>query len=374
MTGNDTAIYDVIYLCGCAVNGITPEAERISKMDLAALYREADRHMLTAVVAYALEMAGVHDAAFEQARMKSIRKTAIMDDEQSKVLARLEEAGIWYMPLKGAVLKNLYPAYGIRQMSDRDILIDAERAEEVREIMESLGFEASEYGKGNHDCYIKRPVSNFEMHRSLFNAMQKDALIKYYADVKVRLVKDKDNYYGWQFSPEDFYVFMIAHEYKHYFGRGTGLRSLLDTYVYLNNVKLNKDYVVTETEKLGIAEFEKANRDLAKRLFCGNNQIDINEKMLEYVVSSGVYGTFKNSVNNQLTDKGRMGYFLSRLTLPYPVMLEHYPVLNKAPVLYPLCWIHRLLYGFFFKNKKFMHQLKAGLTWKEPTKESEHER
>ena len=49
-------------------------------------------------------------------------------------------------------------------------------------------------------------------------------------------------------------------------------------------------------------------------------------------------------------------------------MLEMYPVLNKAPVLYPLCWLHRLVHAFFFKNKKVLYQLKAGLTWKEKNK------
>ena len=91
--------------------------------------------MLTAVAAYALETAGIRDAALERVRTKAIRKMAIMDAEQAKVLAQLEDAGIWYMPLKGAVLKDLYPAYGIRQMGDRDILIDPDRAEDVREIM-----------------------------------------------------------------------------------------------------------------------------------------------------------------------------------------------------------------------------------------------
>ena len=32
---------------------------------------------------------------------------------------------------------------------------------------------------------------------------------------------------------------MIVHEYKHYSGGGTGLRSLLDTYVYLRKVPLD---------------------------------------------------------------------------------------------------------------------------------------
>ncbi len=193
----------------------------------------------------------------------------IVDNEMARVLECLEAAGIWYMPLKGAVLKDLYPAYGIRQMGDRDILIDPDRAEDVRKIMESLDFTTEEYGKVHHDCYIKLPVSHFEMHRQLCDAMPGKQITEYYADVKSRLLKDEGNAYGWHFSPEDFYLYMVVHENKHYSSNGTGLRSLLDTYVYLKNVELDFEYVDAEAKKLGVAEFEKANRELAMHLFGG---------------------------------------------------------------------------------------------------------
>ena len=61
----------------------------------------------------------------------------------------------------------------------------------------------------------------------------------------------------------------------------------------------------------------------------------------------------------------KKGYFLSRLTLPYAWMLEIYPILKKLPVVYPICWTHRLLYALIHKNEKVMAQLKAGLTWKD---------
>ena len=363
LTGNNQTIQQLIYLCGCAVNGVVPDAEIIGGMDFAELFHTAERHMLTATVAYALELAGIHDASFEQARVKAIRKTAIMDTEQAKVFERLEEAGIWYMPLKGAVLKDLYPSYGIRQMSDRDILVDADKMEEVRTIMEDLGFTTKHYGEHHHDCYFKPPLSNFEMHWKLFEPEQGKRITEYYSNVKTRFIKDDCNKYGWHFSPEDFYIHMVTHEFKHYSGNGTGLRSLLDIYVYLKNVQFDDGYVAAETQKLGISDFEKANRELALDVFSGKPLADAEQSMLKRFAVAGTYGSTELFAENQLAAKGRKGYFLSRLTLPYAVMKEHYPILEKCPVLYPFCWLHRLVYGFFFKNKKFMHQLKTGMTW-----------
>ena len=142
------AMDDVIYCCACMVNGEKPDAARAAGMEPEAMYPAAKRHQLAGIVGCALEAAGVYDPAFRQEKAKAVRKIVLLDAERAAVLAELEKAGIWYLPLKGCVLKDLYPAVGMRQMADNDILIDASRCEEVRKIMESLGFETGNFGKG----------------------------------------------------------------------------------------------------------------------------------------------------------------------------------------------------------------------------------
>ena len=135
-----TAILDVVYLAACAVNDTVPDEARVREMDLENLYKAADRHLLTGITAMALESAGVRDQAFVQAMGKAVRKVAVFDVERAAILEELEKAGIWYMPLKGSVLKSLYPKIGMRQMSDNDILCDPARMQDVRTVMENLGF------------------------------------------------------------------------------------------------------------------------------------------------------------------------------------------------------------------------------------------
>ena len=245
-----TAIKNLIYLSSCAVKGETPNRERVNKMNLAQLYSVAGKHQLIAATAFALEAAGVTDASFSQAKYMAIRKLMLMDADMEKLFALMEQAGIWYMPLKGAVLKDDYPELGMRQMSDHDILFDAAHAEEVKAIMEGLGYTSKYFGSSNHDCYYKEPVYNFEMHRALFGRRHEVKLQDYYRNVKDRLIQDDGKNYGYHFSPEDFYIYMIAHEYKHYISGGTGLRSLLDTYVYL--IKHELDMLATDTCNRGI--------------------------------------------------------------------------------------------------------------------------
>lgn len=74
---------------------------------------------------------------------------------------------IWYMPLKGAILKDLYPRQEMRQMADNNILFDTSCEAAVKDYFVKEGYEVISYAKGNHDVYEKEPVYNFEMHMEI---------------------------------------------------------------------------------------------------------------------------------------------------------------------------------------------------------------
>ena len=360
------AIEGVIYLAGCAVSKQTPDKARVEEWDLDHLYEAAKRHMLTAAVGTALESAGIRSEKFIFAVANAQRRTALLDADRERVLARLEQERIWYMPLKGAVLKTLYPRFGMREMADNDILFDATRASDVRRIMEELGFTTEEYDKSVHDVYHKEPVSNFEMHRALFED-DKTPRYAYYAGVRNKLVRDDDKAYGYHFTDEDFYLYLVAHEYKHYKGIGTGIRSLLDTYVFLREKTLDMVYIRQELEKLDIVDYEMVNRNLAMNLFKGVKLTDDLAEMFDYIVHSGTYGNWSNHANTQVEKKGRFRFFLSRAFPTMDQLAYLYPILNKAPFLYPFCWILRLLWGAIMRHRVLIIQMKAilGLTRKD---------
>ena len=102
------------------------------------LYQMAKFHSVTALVAMALEDAGVEiSKEFKEAKQKAIRKSMLLDAEFQKVSAYLEQNKIWHMPLKGRRLKNYYPKIGMREMADTDILFDAKFREQVKTYMKS---------------------------------------------------------------------------------------------------------------------------------------------------------------------------------------------------------------------------------------------
>lgn len=382
--------YDAIYLAACGVNRLQPSPEFLMELRrkqerkemvktktgqevpyMEMLHCMSRAHFLDALVGTVLKEADITLPKKWMERIsKAVRKNLLFDVERKKLLDFMEQRGIWYMPLKGVVLKDYYPAVGMRQMSDNDILFDESYCDEIEQYMKSQGYEVVSVGVGNHDVYEKKPVYNFEMHRALYGAVHDRNWEEYYRDVKKRLIPDSGSSYGYHFSDEDFYVYILCHAYKHYAGGGTGLRSLLDFYVYLTakEQSLDFDYIRKECEVLGIKDFEEQSRSLCKKVFSATYVYNMEAfeqslspeemEMLCYYLTSGVYGTFERSVENRIrknnTKSGKhskLGYIMNRL-FPGKEILQYYPFFNRHKWLLPVCWLYRLVRMCFDKERR----------------------
>ncbi len=361
--------YDMLYLTVCAVNKIKPDSDKIKNMDMEKLYQMCQFHKLTAIVCMALESAGILNKKFTEAKSKAIRKNILLDAEREKICADFEKNHIWYMPLKGVILKEMYPKIGMRQMADNDILYDRTGQKQVMNYMKKCGYTAESVGKCHHDTYMKPPIYNFEMHTELFSENYDKKIYAYYSDVRNRLVKDNGKNYAYHFTDEDFYVYMTAHEYKHYSGGGTGLRSLLDCYVYISKKGelLNRDYINRQIKMLGITDFERERRMLSEKVFSAPALAELTGKeteMLEYYLFSGAYGTMHNVVNsrmNMLSQKtgsnSKLRYVWSRIFPPMDFYKQYFPFFYRHKLLIPLAWAFRLVRGVTFRRKRVKNEL-----------------
>ena len=406
--------YDMIYLAAFGINSKCKPDEkcleryRTNEENRKELFRMSAKHFIDALTGMTLKQAGVVLPKYWEERMvKAVRKVILFDAERKKLCAWMDSEHIWYLPLKGIILKDYYPSVGMRQMSDNDILFDADAWERVEKHMLSEGYEAESVGKGNHDVYQKPPVYNFEMHRALYGRGNDERWVEYYSDIKNRLLSDQPEVvcdavhgagenttanqtesanggkisYGYHMSEEDFYIYIINHAYKHYSASGTGIRTLLDLYAYLNakEESLDFDYIQTECRKLGIMDFEKCNRRLCRKVFSSQQIYDRvafeqslsadEMEMLKYYLSSGVYGTFERMVENRIekqkkTDgRGKLSkltYYWHRV-FPGMELYENYPLLVKHKFLIPAYWVYRLVRLLFSKKRRnhILHEVKV---------------
>ncbi len=291
-------------LCSLLRSALTGEVPAWQDMDLPEVYRLAKKHSLAAMACMALEP--VPEAldpelasAWKQERDKALRKTMLLTAERQAIFQQLDAMGCWYLPLKGIVLAELYPRLGMRQMADNDILFDPAYRRQVKEVFLARGYECEDYGRSNHDVYQKPPVYNYEMHVALFGPAAPEGMERYYRDVAARLlpVAGMEK----RFSREDFYIYFLAHGYKHFSGAGNGLRFLLDGYVYRKARTLDMAYVAGELEKLGLTAFEVQVRLLSEKLFATGEALTVEEeRAFGYCVSANTYGTQEHRIENEL--------------------------------------------------------------------------
>ena len=379
----DTA-QDLLYLLGCALQQKVPDTEAVRRMDMKALLSMSRYHKVGAMAAMALDLSeegggpviSAQDRkAWQQLRDRAIRKNVLFDAEREKILAHFDGAGIWYLPLKGILLQGDYPRYGMREMSDNDILYDRTFQNSVRDYMQSQGYEVKAFGHTAHDIYHKPPVFNFELHTMLFDYRMGRDVTDYYADVKDRLQKDPGNACGYHFLPDDFYIYVTVHAFKHYRHGGTGFRALTDNYVMRHLARDERDweYIDQELARLGILETDRTIRSLADRLFDdprpdGMAALSADErKMLAYLTGSGAYGTEANHTRNELRSLQEDGKPISRKTKAKYVLRRIFPsmahmkrasaLVSRFPFIAPLWWVYRNIRAVLFRRRKLKTEM-----------------
>ena len=373
--------YDtVVYLTACALNGVVPDRACIADIDMNGVGHCAKRHKLSALVAHSLEMAGLAPTEALEAKNRAIRRILLLDAEREQILSELEKRKIKYMPLKGVYIKDYYPALGLREMSDNDILIEAWAREELKEIMLSRGYTIGSFGRGYPDEYTKPPVYNFEIHTSLFMESVDPVAYGHYLGALERAVKTEGTEYCYRMTDEDFYAYVKAHEYKHFSRGGTGLRSLADTYVLEKRFGsvIDGEYVSSELRALGILEYSNMTRSLAKKIFSseatsrpvGSFYETLEDKEREaylYICDSGVYGNHKNLVENsirsvseddKITKRSKLKYIKKVIFPSMQTCKDIYPFFYRHKILMPILWIRKICKVIFVKPKVSLKRLR----------------
>lgn len=383
---------DLFYLLSCVLHGIEPDSTLVQAMNLPNLYALSCKHYLGAMVYKALKKQRFdrpEDAElmrrWQTYRDKAIRKIMLMDAERAAIYEELDKAGIWHVGLKGIVLKDAYPQYGMREMSDNDILFDGKYRTEVRDIMVGRGFAVKDYDVSNHDIYEKPPVYNFEMHVELMTDSATSAEFQaYFNSIEPRLVSKNDGTFEKMMSPEDFYLFIICHAFKHFDTSGTGFRSLVDVYLCDTQYVFDREKVESVLNDLGVDKFEKTVRSLAHKLLGqegldariageGSNSSELSQEeasMLCYMSGSGVYGTMDNLVSNKMAkmqgegsiSRGtKLKYVLGRIFVSREFYKRQYPLAYKYPVLLPGLWIFRAVRYIVKDGKRLGREIAAVL-------------
>ena len=270
--------------------------------------------------------------------------------------ACFESRELYNMVLKGVQTKRYYPQDYMRSMNDMDVLCKPEQNSAVKEAMESLGY--GDYRPGRkHDHYYYPPYLMVEVHRELVAA--RSEFSGYYEDIWQRCQPISGKRYSYEMSVEDGYVFSLVHLAEHYREGGAGIRFFMDVYVYETMVAMDRQYIAEQMKKLQLQAFYTNAVKLAMHWFGGEDGDALTERMAEFVLSGGLYGSVKTARANSVSKGGRLRFLMSACFPGFREMRSMYPWLDKCPVALPVAWGMRGVGSILYRKKNIRSQFQA---------------
>ena len=339
------------------------------QFDVEEACKTARRHQIVAILYYGALNCGVavELSAMQKMFMETCKLISVNERQKhvlNTVLNKFDEEKIEYMPLKGVVLKNMYPKSEMRIMSDADILIKLNQYEKIRTIMQELEF--TEDIESDHELIWTKNRILIELHKRLIPSYNKD-YYEYFGDGwKLAQKDEREDSTRYKMSDEDQMIYLFTHYAKHYRDAGIGIKHIVDLWVYREKVvPLDENYIITELKKLELDEFYKNTMRTLEVWFNDAEADDITEFITGVIFNSGVYGTqeakilsavVKSSKTQGSYGKARFKKKLDIIFLPYSNMCKKYKILDKVAVLLPVMWVVRWVEALIFKRKKIKNQ------------------
>ena len=335
-------------------------------LDHSALYSVAEAQGLSCMVYHGLYELGFDKVTepaatdFRTAHRAYVKHAVMQELEFNRFAAAMDTLGIDYMPLKGWFTRELYPDTVMRYMGDIDVLIRPEDNPRMYKTMLSMGYACDDYGMHESDNYRKGNMV-FEVHYALDSEGVKDPTV--YAD-PFASAEDMGGHCR-RMSPSDAYLYTVVHGMKHFMNSGTGLRTLLDIYLYIKSCDLDNERIEKLAARMGVGKFLHAMQRLAIRTFGTAEPIAEGElseddiELLNFMLRSGSGGhtsTLDLALLNRSGHGGKGGSkasYLFRMIFPtLKDMQKRDKALRKHPWLLPVMYVRRWFQLLFGKRER----------------------
>ena len=276
---------------------------------------------------------------FDRLMLKNAYKYIKRNEELNSITRALDNDGIPYIPLKGAVIKQLYPEPELRTSSDIDVLVrekDLDNAVKAVETTTDFKFESRNY----HDVQMRVPGTVLEMHFSIKENMANiDKLLSRAWD----FAKSTGSGARCAFTPEFQIFHVIAHMSYHMVHGGLGIRPFLDLWLLRNKTEFEEETVRKMCEECGILTFYEKSCRLVDAWMEGRAIPEELASFEEYCLNGGAFGSAESVNASRMRNEQKGGYVLKRLLVSREVLEEEYPALREKPYLLPAYQINRWL-------------------------------
>lgn len=306
------------------------------------LFQLASAHDMAHLIGFSLYEAGLAEAYahFENHHLLALFRYESIAYEQIRVGEVLEAASIPHMPLKGALLRELYPEAWMRPSCDVDVLVKGEDLDRAVAALVENGFTIRD--RTSHDVgFASAGHIPTELHFRLWENGQSDKIRDLLESAWDTATLVDGTSYQYAMTDELFYFYHVAHMAKHVEHGGCGIRPFLD--MWLMDKAADAEARRREMlEKGGLLQFAEAARALCRVWFEGAPHSEITRGFEAFVLEGGVYGTETNRVAIQQQQRGgRLRYALSRIFVTREVLKVAFPILDRHPWLFPFLQVAR---------------------------------
>ena len=313
---------------------------------LARMAQVAKQHDVLYLLAHGLKQNGLLDGGevgqrLENEIFKAVYRCEQLRHELGRICEVLEAAEIPFLPLKGSVLRDLYPEAWMRTSCDIDVLVKESDLDAAVSALTDHGFRFEH--KDSHDVSLYAPNgTHTELHYTLIEGGLANGAAQVLSAAWETATLQDGTRYRYGMPDEMFYFYHIAHMAKHFENGGCGIRPLIDLWILDHRVPFDGEKRRQLLTDGGLSTFADRAAELSEIWLSGRTHSEVSRRMETYILRGGVYGTNENRVSVQQEKRGgKLRYALSRIFLPYKNLRFHYPILEKHRWLLPLMEVRR---------------------------------
>ncbi|MBE6927216.1 MAG: hypothetical protein E7467_01785 [Ruminococcaceae bacterium] len=325
------------------------------------------KHQIAPIIMQALNYYNLPEQPmFVQAMMPTVAMSLSVFESQNreseKLFAALQERGIDYAPLKGTLLKKLYPSEDLRSMADVDVLVRTGDREKLDKLMRELGYTSE--GESDHEYNWRKGYVHMELHKSPVPSYDRE-YYAYYGDGWKFFAPIAPKAHRYAMRSEDEYVYLFTHYAKHFRDGGIGVKHLTDLWAFLKaKPDMDREYIRGELRKLHLEKFHENVLAAIACWFDDAPMSETSETILHAILGGAAYGVKEMQQRAEAVrispngKSSKLRWTTKKIFLPYKNMCSKYPFLRYLPFLLPIMWVVRWVTAIVCKPKKLSQNVK----------------
>lgn len=334
-------------------SGVTGERcefpDGFTEEDFSVLFSISKKHESAALIGYALSDCGVDIGRTKRDFFEEQTKCLFIYETQKHDLIELSELfgknKVPFMPIKGAVIKELYSAPETRYSCDVDVLIKKTDYLRAVAVMKSAGYKLPKSIKKEKDISaVAAGGTVFDLH-SVFSVEKGNMLTEIIWETAV---PDKDNPYLFHASPEAIACYTADHAARHFKEGGCGIKTVADFIAINKKLSIDKNLLNSLLEKTGNKKFYDGITRLIKA-WREESQDEFTDAFGSFILDGGVFGTFEQSA--AMASVGEKHFILKKIFVPKAELEKTFPDLKKHPFFLPFYEVKRWCF-FLSKDRR----------------------